>query len=104
MHGTDPFVLLDDPIDAAHWVGPPFPSVRWQNAVASRNADSPCVAPMLRVGRLVRFASHYKDAGGPDEWGNMRIVYLQYASDPIVFLTTRRGLPRAAMDEGAACA
>jgi uncharacterized membrane protein len=88
MHGTDLFVLLDDPINGAFWVGPPFPSVRWQNAVASRNADSPFVAPVLGDGRLVRFASHYKDAGGPGGWGDMRIVYLQYASDPIVFFTS----------------
>ncbi|WP_099827504.1 alpha/beta hydrolase [Oceaniglobus indicus] len=88
MHGTDLFVLLDDPIDGAFWVGPPFPSLRWQNVVASRNPDSPYVAPVLGDGRLVRFASHYKDAGGPDGWGDMRIVYLQYASDPIVFFTT----------------
>ena len=52
------------------------------------DADSPYVAPVLSDGRLVRFASHYKDAGGPDGWGDMRIVYLQYASDPIVFFTT----------------
>ncbi len=88
MHGTDLFVLLDDPIDGALWAGPPFPSVRWQNVVASRNPDSPYVTPVLGGGRLVRFASHYEDAGGPDGWGNMRIVYLQYASDPIVFFTT----------------
>lgn len=88
MHGTDLFVLLDDPIDGALWAGPPFPSVRWQNVVASRNPYSPYVAPVLGDGRLVRFASHYEDAGGPDGWGNMRIVYLQYASDPIVFFTT----------------
>lgn len=87
MHGTDLFVLLDDPIDGALWAGPPFPSVRWQNVVASRNADSPFVAPVLADGRLVRFASHYRDAGGPEGWGGMRIVYLQYASDPIVFFT-----------------
>lgn len=88
MHGTDLFVLLDDPIDGALWAGPPFPSARWQTVVAARNEDSPYVAPVLADGRLVRFASHYRHAGGPDGWGNMRIVYLQYASDPIVFFTT----------------
>ncbi|WP_050526058.1 alpha/beta hydrolase [Pseudorhodobacter aquimaris] len=88
MHGTDLFVLLDDPINGALWAGPPFPSVRWQNVVASRNADSRYVAPVLGDGQLVRFASHDKDVGGPDGWGDMRIVYLQYPSDPIVFFTT----------------
>ncbi|WP_281967651.1 alpha/beta hydrolase [Roseovarius nanhaiticus] len=88
MHGTDLFVLLDDPIDGALWAGPPFPSIRWQNVVASRNAGSAYVAPVLADSRLVRFATHYRDAGGPEGWGDMRIVYLQYSSDPIVFFTT----------------
>lgn len=86
MYGTDLFALLNDPIDGAFWVGPPFPSTLWQTIVASRNADSPYIAPVLGDGRLIRFASHTdNDAGGPDGWGDMRIVFLQYASDPIVF-------------------
>ncbi len=85
MHGTDLFALLDDPIDGAFWAGPPFPSAMWQGIVASRQPDSPYIAPTLGDGQLVRFASHTKDAGGPEGWGGMRIAYLQYSSDPIVF-------------------
>ncbi|MCI2394937.1 alpha/beta-hydrolase family protein [Aliiroseovarius sediminis] len=85
MHGTDLFALLDDPINGAMWAGPPFPSTMWQGIVASRDKGSPFVAPTLGEGRLVRFASHSRNAGGADGWGNMRIVYLQYSSDPIVF-------------------
>lgn len=88
MHGTDLFALLDDPIHGALWAGPPFPSVRWQNVVASRNKDSPYITPVLGNGRLIRFASHYQEAGGPEGWGDMRIVFLQYSSDPIVFFTS----------------
>ena len=88
MHGTDLFALLDDPIDGALWAGPPFPSAKWQGIVASRDEDSPYIAPVLGDGQLVRFASHYVDAGGPDGWGDMRLVYLQYSSDPIVFFTS----------------
>ncbi|EPX78251.1 alpha/beta hydrolase [Litoreibacter arenae] len=88
MHGTDMFTLLDNPINGALWVGPPFPSLRWQNIVASRNKESPYILPELGENRLVRFASHYTDPGGPDGWGNMRIVFLQYSSDPIVFFTS----------------
>ncbi len=85
MHGTDLFALLDDPINGAFWAGPPFPSTMWQGIVASRNPDSPYIAPTLGDGQLVRFASHTQNAGGPDGWGRMRIAYLQYSSDPIVF-------------------
>lgn len=85
MHGTGLFALLDDPIDGALWVGPPFPSDRWIRVYADRNPDSPYVRPTIGDGRIVRFASHTADAGGPDGWGAIRIVYLQYSSDPIVF-------------------
>lgn len=85
MHGTGLFALLDDPINGAFWVGPPFPSTLWQNIVATRDAGSPVIAPLLDDGRLVRFASHTDHGGGPEGWGPMRIVFLQYSSDPIVF-------------------
>lgn len=85
MHGTGLSTLLDDPIDGALWVGPPFPSDRWIRVYADRNPDSPYARPTIGDGRIVRFASHTADAGGPDGWGAIRIVYLQYSSDPIVF-------------------
>lgn len=85
MHGTDLFALLDDPIDGALWAGPPFPSARWNEAMAERRPGSPYVAPRVGEGRLIRFASHTQAAGGPQGWGDMRLMFLQYSSDPIVF-------------------
>lgn len=85
MHGTDLFALLDDPIDGAFWAGPPFPSDLWKRIVDKREPDSPYVAPTIGDSRLVRFASHTKDPDGSNGWGEMRLVYLQYSSDPIVF-------------------
>ena len=85
MYGTGLSPLLDDPINGAFWAGPPFPSTIWQGITAERDPASPYAHPTVGDGRLVRFASHTEDAGGPDGWGAMRIVYLQYASDPIVF-------------------
>lgn len=85
MHGTGLFALLDDPIDGALWAGPPFPSDRWIRIYGDRNPESPYVRPTIGDGRIVRFASHTADAGGPDGWGAIRIVFLQYSSDPIVF-------------------
>ena len=85
MYGTDLFALLDDPINGAFWAGPPFPSTLWSGIVSQRSDDSAYVAPKIGDGRLVRFASHKDDAGGPEGWGGMRLVYLQYSSDPIVF-------------------
>lgn len=86
MHATNLFRLLDDPIDGAFWAGPPFPSVLWNYVQNKRNPGSPWVLPEIGGGSLVRYASHTADAlAAPAEWGNMRIVFLQYSSDPIVF-------------------
>lgn len=85
MYGTDLEALLDDPINGALWAGPPFPSALWNEAMAERNPGTPYVAPDVGEGRLFRFTSHTKPAGGPDGWGNMRLMFLQYSSDPIVF-------------------
>lgn len=84
MFAVDLFQLVNDPIDGALWTGPPFPSSLWQRAVARRDPDSPYVLPEVEDGRLVRFTDQFDriEAGG---WGRMRIVFLQYASDPIVF-------------------
>lgn len=85
MYGTGLFALLDDPIDGALWAGPPFPSAMWNGITAERDPASPYVHPTIGDGRLVRFASHTEAPGGPQGWGDMRLVYLQYSSDPIVF-------------------
>ena len=86
MHATNLFRLLDDPIDGAFWAGPPFPSAFWNYVQNQRNPGSPWVLPTIGDGSLVRYASHVADAAdAPGEWGRMRIVFLQYSSDPIVF-------------------
>lgn len=86
MYAFDIFQMINDPIDGALWAGPPFPSNLWNRAVAERDPDSPYVVPEIGDGELIRFTSqfaHLDRFTGP--WGRMRIVYLQYASDAIVF-------------------
>ncbi len=86
MYATNLFRLVDDPIDGAFWAGPPFPSRFWQSIQNTRRAGSPWVLPTIGDGSLVRYASHFADASQAEaDWGKMRIVFLQYASDPIVF-------------------
>lgn len=86
MYATGLFRLLEDPIDGAFWAGPPFPSTLWQAIQRQRNAGSPWVLPTIGSGSLVRYASHFADASeAAADWGPMRIVFLQYSSDPIVF-------------------
>lgn len=86
MYSFDIFEIVNDPIQGALWTGPPFPSALWNKATSARNPDSPYVLPLVGSGALVRFMSQFdgldRDAG---PWGRLRIAYLQYASDPIVF-------------------
>lgn len=86
MHATNLFRLLDDPIDGAFWAGPPFPSDFWNYVQNQRNSGSPWVLPQIGDGSLIRYASHTADASEANApWGNMRIAFLQYSSDPVVF-------------------
>ncbi|WP_245424835.1 alpha/beta hydrolase [Shinella zoogloeoides] len=80
------FEVIGDPYQGALWAGPPFPSRIWRKMTAERNPGTPAWLPRFRDGSYVRFTSQRNalpEAG--DHWGPMRIVYLQYASDPIVF-------------------
>jgi uncharacterized membrane protein len=86
MYATNLFRLLDDPIDGAFWAGPPFPSAFWNYVQRQRAPGSPWVLPRIGDGSLVRYASHTADASEAEaSWGPMRIVFLQYSSDPVVF-------------------
>jgi uncharacterized membrane protein len=86
MYATNLFRLMDDPIDGAFWAGPPFPSAFWNYVQSQRNLGSPWVLPEIGDGSLVRYASHTADASeAKAEWGDMRIAFLQYSSDPVVF-------------------
>lgn len=87
---SDLLEILADPIDGALWSGPPFESRLWRSVTAARNAGSPQWKPEFRDGSLVRFMNQ----DGPSvptqrPWGPLRVVYLQYASDPIVFFDYR---------------
>ncbi len=86
MYATNLFRLMDDPIDGAFWAGPPFPSAFWNYVQNHRNPGSPWVLREIGDGSLVRYASHTADASqAAAEWGEMRIAFLQYSSDPVVF-------------------
>lgn len=86
MYATNLFRLVGDPIDGAFWAGPPFTSGFWQYVQNARRPDSPWVLPTIGDGSLVRYASHFSNPTQAEaEWGSMRIVFLQYSSDPIVF-------------------
>lgn len=78
--------VLDDPFQGALWVGPAFPSRAWRMAVNDRQSGSPAWLPRVGNNSTVRFANQNSSlADLASKWGPVRIVYLQYGSDPVVF-------------------
>jgi uncharacterized membrane protein len=69
-------------VDAAVLAGPPHTSPIWREVTEARDPDSPAWRPVYDGGGEVRFGQAGADlsAGGPP-----RVVYLQNASDPIVW-------------------
>ncbi len=81
--------VLGDPFQGALWSGPPFPSPIHRSATEERVPGSPPWLPLFEDGSFIRFTNQTNalDIEGA-RWGPMRIVYLQYATDPIVFFRT----------------
>jgi uncharacterized membrane protein len=82
----DLFDIIDAPFAGALWSGPPFRNASWHRMTRDREAGSPAWLPRFRDGSVVRFMNQ---TSGPLEgygaWSDFRIVFLQYASDPITF-------------------
>lgn len=80
------FEIIGDPINGAVWSGTPFRSEIWRSVTARRNPGSPYWLPRFRDGSFIRFKGQANDLAVPSaSWGPVRIVYLQYASDPVTF-------------------
>ncbi|MEM6777084.1 MAG: alpha/beta-hydrolase family protein [Planctomycetota bacterium] len=84
---ADIYTIFEDPIDGAVWSGPPFPSPNWRQVVRNRNPDSPEWLPEYRDSRLLRFANQNQLVPADADWGPMRNVYIQHASDPMVWFS-----------------
>lgn len=80
--------VLGDPFDGALWAGSPFLSPVWQQVRDGRHPDSPAWRPRSGNGSLVRVMNQ-RGTGTTDfaPWGPIRLVFLHYASDPIVAFT-----------------
>jgi len=86
----DLHVILGDLIQGAVWSGPPFTNRIWGDVTRSRKSESPEWLPIYRDGSLIRFTAQKNNlATHSADWGPVRIVYVQYASDPITFFSTR---------------
>lgn len=78
--------VLADPFQGAVWSGPPFPSPVWSEATRDRNPGTPEWLPVYGDSSVIRFTNQENALDIPGaKWGPTRLVFLQYASDPITF-------------------
>jgi uncharacterized membrane protein len=78
--------VIADPYHGALWVGPPWDSETWRRVTAMRAAGSPVWLPRFRDESLFHFTTQHNELSASEiRWGPMRMVFLQYPSDPIVF-------------------
>jgi uncharacterized membrane protein len=93
MAGQAAFGYLPDisrlDFDSVLWVGPPNASPLWRALIQRRDPGTSEVAPRYDDGRTVRFsqgtdgAEIARDTAAP--WDGTRVLFLQHASDPIVW-------------------
>ncbi len=77
--------LLAEPIHGALWTGSPFMSPAWQRVREARAPDSPAWRPSFGNGSLVRAMTQNGEMDPAESpWGPIRLLFLNYGSDPIV--------------------
>lgn len=82
------YTVLGDLIHGAVWSGPPSTNPSWADFTRDRHPDSPYWLPRYGDGSLVRFTNQQNALDIPGaRWGPVRLVYLQYASDPVTFFS-----------------
>jgi uncharacterized membrane protein len=80
--------IINEPINGALLSGPPFVNELHKSLVDGRDPDSPASLPIYENGRTVRFTAEEDSLAVPTgEWSHTKIVYLQHASDPVVFFS-----------------
>ena len=84
---ADLLTIFEDPIQGAVWSGAPFPSRQWASIVRNRNPGTPPWMPTYRDSALVRFTSQQNHLDTGQRWGPIRDVYIQHASDPMVWFS-----------------
>lgn len=84
--------IAEKNVTSVLWVGPPNASGLWKALTVRRDPGTPEVQPRYDNGRTVRFAQ----ASGPEEiaavavppWDRPRVLFMQHASDPVVWWST----------------
>jgi len=67
------------------WVGPTNSNSLWSRFTAGRDRGTPAWLPVYQGGRTIRFGSTPVELAAAPSWQQPRVVYLQNASDPILW-------------------
>lgn len=84
---ADLMMVFEDPIDGALWSGAPFPSTQWQSITMDRKEGTPPWLPEFRDGRIVRFMNRTTRFDQDQPWGQIKNLYLQHPSDPMIWFS-----------------
>jgi uncharacterized membrane protein len=78
------------------FAGPPNFNTLYRDFTDDRDGGSTEVAPVFKGGRTVRFDDDPEPGVAPEQspWDGTRVLYLQHASDPIVWWSPRLALNR----------
>jgi uncharacterized membrane protein len=77
---------LQRSVDGALFLGTPSNTELWRTITDTRDAGSPEVKPIFEGGEAIRFASNQADIiENTDQWTSPRTLYLQHASDPVIW-------------------
>lgn len=77
---------LQNRTDGGLFVGSPNASQPWDYFVVNRDTGTPEWQPQYQSGEAVRFGAEAADLQKPSSlWNSPRIIYLQHASDPVVW-------------------
>lgn len=73
-------------VDGVLWLGPPNSNRIWRALVERRDPGSPVTDPVYADGLLVRFTENPAELRGLDDpWIPPHVLYVQHATDPVVW-------------------
>ena len=75
-------------VDGVLWMGPPNSNHIWHSLVERRDPGTPVTEPVYADGLLVRFSEDPAELRGDDSpWIPPHVLYVQHATDPVVWWT-----------------
>lgn len=75
-------------VDGVLWIGPPNSNRIWHSLVERRDPGTPVTEPVYADGLLVRFSEDPAELRGDESpWIPPRVLYVQHATDPVVWWT-----------------